>query len=96
MKNPYLEQARKIVAQAHAKANTGRLNLARKRCYQLAMAACLVAGLGYISFGIQFLLFGSQAGALVFSGLTISAILVAWTAALCMSFNARPSLEVSR
>lgn len=96
MKNQYLEQARKIVAQAHAKANAARLNLARKRCYQLAMAACLVAGLGYIGFGIQFLLIGSQAGAAVFSGLTVAAILVAWTAALCMYFNARPSLEVSR
>lgn len=96
MKNPYLEQARKIVAQAHAKANAARLNLARKRCFQLAMAACLVAGLAYIGFGIQLLFVGSQAGAVVFSGLTVSAILVSWTAALCMSFNARPSLEVSR
>lgn len=96
MKNQYLEQARKIVAQAHAKANAARLSLARKRCYQLAMAACLVAGLGYIGFGSQFLLIGSQVGAVVFSVLTVCAILVAWTAALCMSFNASPSLEVSR
>ena len=95
MKNPYIEQARKIVAQANAKANAARLSLARKRCYQLAMAACLVAGLGYICFGIQLLLVGSQTVTIVFGSITALSIAVAWTAALCMSFSARPSLGLT-
>ena len=96
MANPYIEQARKIVAQAHAKSNVERLNLARKRCYQLAMTACLVAGFSWIGFGIQLLLAGSQVGAAPFAGVTLAAFLVAWTATACMSFNARPSLKVTR
>ena len=96
MKNPYLEQARKIVAQAKAEANASRLNLARKRCYQLAMAACLMAGLGYVGFGIQLLLDGSQTAAIVFGSITAFSIAVAWTAALCMSFSARPSLGLKQ
>lgn len=96
MANPYVEQARKIVAQAHAESNASRLNLARKRCFQLAMTACLVAGLGWVGFGVQFLLAGTSGGAAAFAGLTVLAIFVAWTATLCMSFNARPSLEVTR
>lgn len=94
MKNPFIEQARKIVAQAHAKANSTQLNLARKRCFQLALSACFAAGLSWAGFGCMFLITGSLTGAAAFSGLTILAIFVAWTAALCMSFNARPSLRV--
>lgn len=96
MANPYIEQARKIVAQAHAKSNATRLNLARKRCYQLAMTACLLAGLSWIGFGIQLLFTGSQIEAAAFASVTFAAFLVAWTAAACMSFNARPSLKVTR
>ena len=96
MKNPYLDQARKIVAQANAKANVARLSLARKRCYQLAMAACFLAGLGYIGFGIQLLFVGSQTTLFVFGLITALSIVVAWTAALCMSFSARPSLGLTQ
>ena len=96
MTNPYLEHARKIVAQSHAKSLAARLNSARKRCYKLAMSASVVAGLGWIGFGTQFLLSESMIGSALFASMTLLAIFAAWTATLCMSFNARPSLEVAR
>lgn len=95
MENPYIEQARRIVAQAHAKSNTTRLSLARKRSCQLAMTSCFLASLGWIGFGVQFLFVNSQFGATAFAGVTVLAIVVTWTATICMSFNARPSLEVA-
>ncbi|UWR15595.1 hypothetical protein [Sulfitobacter sp. M368] len=52
--------------------------------------------MSWFGFGYMFLITGSETGAATFAGLTILAIFVAWTAALCMSFNARPSLGVTR
>ncbi|WP_299193615.1 hypothetical protein [uncultured Litoreibacter sp.] len=95
MRNPFIEQARKIVAQAHANANANRLNLARTRCFQFALSACFAAGLSWIGFGVMFLIVGSEIGAATFAGSTILAFFVAWTATLCMSFTARPSLNIS-
>ncbi len=94
MTNALTEQARRIVAQAHAKANSSQLNLARKRCFQFALSACFAAFLSWVGFGFMYLITLSKVGAIVFAGLTVLAIFVAWTATICMSFTARPKLNV--
>lgn len=96
MQNIILAEARKVLAQARAQSCARRLDQARNRCFQLAIAACAVAGLGWAGFGIFFLNEGPNLAAAAFAVITILSIVVAWTSAACMSFTSKPKIETNR
>ncbi|WP_406721464.1 hypothetical protein RPE78_05635 [Thioclava litoralis] len=96
MQNIILAEARKVLAQARAQSSARRLDQARNRCFQLAIAACAVAGLGWAGFSIFFLNEGPQLAAAASAVITLVSIVVAWTSAACMSFTSKPKIETIR
>lgn len=92
METSVVEQARRIVARTHAKVNAEKVSQARTQCFKLAMTACWTAGLAWLGFGYFHLFAGSYLGAAVCAAVTVFSYMVAWTATVCMSFNAHPTM----